>query len=240
MSSRSPTQCLATPDGGRGTLQEADAWGARALELAERLDDTEALVYALTNIGSAELCAGVEPGRTGSSGRWRSRNSTASRIMPGGSSTARDVASAAPQARDEAERHLEAGLEYCRERGLDTWRLYLLAGRARLELDRGRWDAAADAAALVLRDPRSARRAARLGVGRRSGSPGAPRRRRGLAAAREADALAESTGELSGSGRSPPRARSWLGWAATPRRSKRVTDAALGAGDRPSRAVGRR
>ena len=36
--------------------------------------------------------------------------------------------------------HLEAGLEYCSERGLDTWRLYLLACRARLELDPGRWE----------------------------------------------------------------------------------------------------
>jgi hypothetical protein len=31
----------------------------------------------------------------------------------------------------EAESCLEDGLEYCRERGLDTWRLYLLARRAR-------------------------------------------------------------------------------------------------------------
>ena len=66
--------------------QEADTWGARALELAERLGDTEALVYALTNIGSAELCAGDGSWAvTGSSGRSRWRNSTASRIMPDGS-----------------------------------------------------------------------------------------------------------------------------------------------------------
>ena len=31
-----------------------------------------------------------------------------------------------------ADAYLERGLEYCRERGLDTWRLYLLACRARL------------------------------------------------------------------------------------------------------------
>jgi DNA-binding CsgD family transcriptional regulator len=52
--------------------------------------------------------------------------------------------------------HLAAGLEYCTERGLDTFRLYLLGSRARLELDLGRWDAAADSAGLVLGDPRSA------------------------------------------------------------------------------------
>jgi DNA-binding CsgD family transcriptional regulator len=52
--------------------------------------------------------------------------------------------------------HLAAGLEYCTERGLDTFRLYLIGSRARLELDLGRWDAAADSAGIVLRDPRSA------------------------------------------------------------------------------------
>ena len=35
------------------------------------------------------------------------------------------------------DRHLEAGLEYCAERGLDLWRLYLVGCRARSELDRG-------------------------------------------------------------------------------------------------------
>ena len=55
-----------------------------------------------------------------------------------------------------ADAYLERGLEYCRERGLDTWRLYLLGFRARLELDRGRWEEAVESAEAILRDPRSA------------------------------------------------------------------------------------
>src|SRR5439155_642208 len=39
--------------------------------------------------------------------------------------------------------------------GLDLWRLYLLAYRARSQLDRGHWDDAVDSATLVLRDPRA-------------------------------------------------------------------------------------
>jgi len=39
---------------------------------------------------------------------------------------------------------------YLRERGLDLWRLYLLAFRARIELDRGRWSEAVESAGLVL------------------------------------------------------------------------------------------
>jgi DNA-binding CsgD family transcriptional regulator len=55
-----------------------------------------------------------------------------------------------------ARRNLDLGLKYCADQGLGTWRLYLLSFQARLELDLGRWDAAAEAAAAVLRDPRSA------------------------------------------------------------------------------------
>jgi DNA-binding CsgD family transcriptional regulator len=54
-----------------------------------------------------------------------------------------------------ADAYLDAGLEYCSEHGLDLWRLFLLAVRARAQLDRGCWDDAVDSAALVLRDARS-------------------------------------------------------------------------------------
>ena len=56
----------------------------------------------------------------------------------------------------ESERYLALGLPYCHERGLDTWRLYLLACRAQLQLDYGHWEEAADVAASVLRDPHHA------------------------------------------------------------------------------------
>jgi DNA-binding CsgD family transcriptional regulator len=56
---------------------------------------------------------------------------------------------------DVVDRHLAAGLEYCAERGMDLWRLFLVACRARLELDRGQWTQAADSAAEALRDRRT-------------------------------------------------------------------------------------
>jgi hypothetical protein len=71
-----------------GPREWRETWGARALELAERLGDTEALVYALTNIGSAELRAGQQQGRDKLERALRWPNSTASRIMPHGHSTA--------------------------------------------------------------------------------------------------------------------------------------------------------
>jgi DNA-binding CsgD family transcriptional regulator len=46
---------------------------------------------------------------------------------------------------------VDAGLDYCTDHGLELFRLYLLSSRARLELHRGSWDDAADAAAAVVR-----------------------------------------------------------------------------------------
>jgi DNA-binding CsgD family transcriptional regulator len=54
-----------------------------------------------------------------------------------------------------ASRYVEEGIAYCSERGLELFRLYLLAYRARLELQQGRWSEAADSAASVLRIPRT-------------------------------------------------------------------------------------
>jgi DNA-binding CsgD family transcriptional regulator len=93
-------------------------------------------------------------------------------------------------------RFLEPGLEYCAERGLDLWWLFLLACRARLELDEGRLDEAADSAAVVLRHPRAwpVPRIYALAV------LGLVRARRGdpevWPLLNEAQALAEPTGEL--------------------------------------------
>ncbi|MGH2882437.1 MAG: LuxR C-terminal-related transcriptional regulator, partial [Solirubrobacteraceae bacterium] len=137
-------------------LEAAITWGTRALDLARRLDDTEATVYALTNIGAAEFLAGVDEGLGKLEGalalaRKHNLEDHAGRALF-------NIVFRAQRRRDFglAEAYLEPGLEYCRERGLDTWRLYLLGCCARIELDRGRWDQAAERAMPVLRDPRSA------------------------------------------------------------------------------------
>ena len=137
-------------------LEAAIAAGCRALDLARRLDDTEATVYALSNIGAAELHAGLEEGLA------KLEEALALALEHdledyAGRAYFSIVWCAAIQRRfDLADAYLRPGLEYCRERGLDTWRLYLLGARARTELQRGRWDQAAESAMLVLRDPRSA------------------------------------------------------------------------------------
>jgi DNA-binding CsgD family transcriptional regulator len=141
--------CAAAEDAG-GAID----WGTRALELAERLDDTEVLVYALTNIGAMEFLAakGVDTlERSLDLGR------RAGLEEPVGRAFLNLVWWPLLRARrlDIASRYLDEGLEYCNERGLDLWRLFFLACRARLDLDRGNWVDAGDDAAFVLRDPRT-------------------------------------------------------------------------------------
>jgi DNA-binding CsgD family transcriptional regulator/tetratricopeptide (TPR) repeat protein len=136
--------------------KEAAEWGGRALEVAERLNDIEALVYALTNIGMAELGDGQESGREklnralGLAQQHRLEEH-AGRIF-----NALTIWPLRFRRLHECERYLAVGLTYCRERGLDTWRLYLLACSAQLQLDYGHWDDAEDVTASVLRDPHSA------------------------------------------------------------------------------------
>lgn len=104
-------------------------------------------------------------------------------------------ASVGARRQPDAMRYLDEGLAYCSDRGLELFRLYLLASRARLELDQGRWTDATDTAASILRTPRTSTtpriHALVLGLVRtRRGDP------EWLPVLDEAWALAEPTGEL--------------------------------------------
>jgi DNA-binding CsgD family transcriptional regulator/tetratricopeptide (TPR) repeat protein len=135
--------------------EQAAAWNERALELAERLDDAEVRVYALTNLGAIEIL-------------------TDDPNAPAGLEQSLDLALRAgledhagraylnlvwwPLLRHQqglVDRYLDVGLEYCTEHGLDLWRLFLVAARARVALDRGRWGEAAELAGRALRDRRT-------------------------------------------------------------------------------------
>src|SRR4029453_4738776 len=54
-----------------------------------------------------------------------------------------------------AARHLQAGLDYCSDHGLERDRRYLLASPPRTQLAQGRWREAGESAAAVLRVPRT-------------------------------------------------------------------------------------
>jgi DNA-binding CsgD family transcriptional regulator len=176
-----------------GRREEAVSWAGRALELAERLDDTEIAAHALATIG---FCESAEEG-------WDKLEQSLQLAQRAG--LAEQVArtyillverAVGVRRYDLATRHLQAGVEYCSDRGLERDRLYLLTSRARLELDQSRWQQASDSAAAVLGVPRTSitpRIFALVVLGlvrARRGDPGQ------WALLEEAWALAEPTGEL--------------------------------------------
>ncbi len=175
-------------------LQGARHWGARAVELATRLGDDEALVYALESVGAAELQFGLGEGqaklqRALAMARDRRLHDHVGRVY---SLVVRcDLRLRRFEA---ALDDVAAGLAYCEERGLDTWRLYLFAARARAEIALGRWAEGAASAALALRDPRSAPSARVWALA----ALGLVRARRGDPAA--AEPLEEAVGVVHGTG----------------------------------------
>lgn len=95
-----------------------------------------------------------------------------------------------------ATRYVNDGLDYCNEWDLDLYRPYLLAHRARIELDQGRWASVEEPLSLVLGDPRASplsRILALVTLGLLRARRGEPDR---WAPLDEALGLAQATGEL--------------------------------------------
>jgi DNA-binding CsgD family transcriptional regulator/tetratricopeptide (TPR) repeat protein len=137
-------------------VEGAIDWGMRAVELAQQLDDTEILVYALTSVGAAEFRTRRSQGQEKLERSLELAQAAGLEDHVGRAYTNLVWLATRERSFDLANRHLEAGLQYCDERGLDYWGLSLLGCRARLELDQGHWTEAADAAAVLLRDRHSA------------------------------------------------------------------------------------
>ena len=174
--------------------EEALRWAGRAFELAERLDDTEITVEALATVGTCEPEEEEGRRKLERSLQLATRDGLAEHV---GRAYVLLVATALGDRRYAlAARYLQAGIDYCSDQGLERDRLYLLAYRARLQLDQGRWEEAGDAAAAVLRIPCSSispriEALVVLGLVRaRRGDPGQ------WAPLDEAWALAEPTREL--------------------------------------------
>jgi DNA-binding NarL/FixJ family response regulator len=174
----------------------AVSWGNKAIELARRLDDPDALVYALTSVGAAEDQAGLP----GGSAKLEEALELAQR-HGFDEHTARvhfQLVHGPLRTRElhRCSRLLEPALAFCSERGLETWRQYLLACRASLELQTGRWQDAGESALFILDSSRAApvaRAWALATLGRLRARRGDPDSAGPL---NEAHELTKATGEL--------------------------------------------
>ncbi|HKE78745.1 MAG TPA: LuxR C-terminal-related transcriptional regulator [Solirubrobacteraceae bacterium] len=134
-------------------LPMATEWGARAIALAQRLDEPELLSMTLNYVGLAELHAGIESGVEKAErglalalehdleeATARSRQNLACTHMLRREWTSADV-------------HVRALEAYVEDRDLDAIWVYTCGWRAWAELERGHWDRAAQLAEGVLDRP---------------------------------------------------------------------------------------
>ncbi len=157
------------------TWPRAASWGERAIELAGRLGETDTLVHALNNVGTAELLHGDLAGQA------KLEQSLQLALDLGlEEHAARAYTNLASSSVEQcryaaAADYLSAGIEYCRDHDLDSWLLYMMSWKARADLEQGRWDLAADGRHLRPRsaEPRRAQPDRRAG---RAGRPAGPAR----------------------------------------------------------------
>lgn len=176
--------------------EQAVAWGTRAIQLGQTLDDSEILAHALTTIGAVEFVAGVPEGREKLERGLEIARRAGLNEQVGRAFVLLAWAAVRGRSYALADRYLRAGIEYCSELGFELLRLYLLGYRARSQLDQGRWSEAVDSGALVLRVPRTStvpRINALVVLGVVRARRGDPEQWAPLEEARE---LAEPTGEL--------------------------------------------
>jgi DNA-binding CsgD family transcriptional regulator/tetratricopeptide (TPR) repeat protein len=133
---------------------DAIAWGERALELAERFGAEETAVHALTNIGSAHRFRGREDVGHGTLEEALRRAKAAGLDDDVGRAYANLTATSVIQRQFAvADHYLSEGIAWCDEHDIPSYTLYLLAWRARVDVDMGRWTSAAGVVIEVLADP---------------------------------------------------------------------------------------
>ena len=176
---------------------ETIAWGQKAIVLADRLGDTEALVNALNSVGTIELTRGELRGKDKLT-RSLELARSAGLVTDAGRAYINLSATLSRLGRHlDMAGYVDEGIEYCQQRGLDAWRKCLVAAKAENQLARGLWDQAAETASGVIDAPtdpviRPVHDALRV--------RGLVRARRGdpehRAALERAQAIGESVGEL--------------------------------------------
>jgi DNA-binding CsgD family transcriptional regulator/tetratricopeptide (TPR) repeat protein len=127
----------------------------RALELAERLANTEILCDALGTLGITRLIIGDTAG-------WADLRRALQLALAAGlqEHVARTYSALAAMAvsrrqYEHASGYMQAGLAYCEEHEFDWVRTYMLAYRARMRFEQGDWNAASEDVEAVLRSPRT-------------------------------------------------------------------------------------
>jgi DNA-binding CsgD family transcriptional regulator len=137
-------------------VEAATQWATRAIDLASALGDDEVLCHALNNRGAASHFGG---GGSGHDDLERSLHIALEHNFQEHAARAyTNLAATAVGCRDyrTGQRYLEEGIGYCEQHDLDSWRLYMLAWRGRMNFERGDWLEAGNDLESVVANPRTA------------------------------------------------------------------------------------
>jgi len=123
---------------------ECIMWGEKAIAMAKELGDEETLCHALNNVGDVQI-------------RIQSSKEEGMELLQQSLDIALKHSYHEHAARaytnlghngimiknfDFATKFIEAGIQYCEERDLDSWTMYMLSSKARIKLETGNWDEA--------------------------------------------------------------------------------------------------
>jgi DNA-binding CsgD family transcriptional regulator/tetratricopeptide (TPR) repeat protein len=131
----------------------AISWGRKAIDLAEQTGDTAALVQGLSNIGTVEFERGSQRGlemleRSLALGEQAGLATEVGRVYVNLLAVLTQRGAWAL-----SDSYRRRGIAHCREHGLDAWLGYMLWGEAEIELVRGHFTEAAEAASGLLAGP---------------------------------------------------------------------------------------
>jgi DNA-binding CsgD family transcriptional regulator/tetratricopeptide (TPR) repeat protein len=137
-------------------FESSITWAERTIRIAEPAGYDEILSHALNNLGTSRLHSNRAEGqadleRSLEIALTRGYQEHAARAYTNLSSVLVKQHEYTP-----ALRYLNDGLAYCEKHDLDSWRLYMLAWRARARFELGHWHQAGEDAEAVLRHPRTA------------------------------------------------------------------------------------
>jgi predicted ATPase/DNA-binding CsgD family transcriptional regulator len=135
-------------------LEETLRWGNRAIALAEELGETETLVHALNNVGSARAYAGEDQGHADLERSLQLATAVGLLDHAGRALANRAFTKMLTMQLEEANRLLESAIAFAIEHDLDFRHRYLLATRAALRARQGSWDEAETEIRQLLRQPR--------------------------------------------------------------------------------------
>jgi DNA-binding CsgD family transcriptional regulator len=141
-------------DMNHGSIEAGTEMARKAVEVAERFDDTDTLIHTLNSLGCFELLAGDPAGR-----KKLLRSLDLADELGLDEAVGRAYLNLANVL---AETHQHDGLleiikngkDYSSQHGLELWRMWLLTSEARVHLDRCDWSQAAEVADMVLRGER--------------------------------------------------------------------------------------